>query len=315
MDLSARAVELGDFSFQERSGAAVTQADLSSKVWIASFIFTRCPLSCPKISTKMSEIQTKLAGSGVQLVSISVDPEFDTPSVLARYADKFHADRDRWWFLNAPKSETYNLIEKRFKLSVQAVPSADQREGIEAISHSARLALVDRGNKVIGLYDSDDPDALAKLVVRARQRAFSWMPALNASLNGLCGILLVVGWMFIRARKTRAHAVSMITCTTVSALFLACYLMYHYLVRGSVPFKGIGPIRLIYFGILISHTLLAIAVVPLVLIVLARAYKKRFESHAKVATVLLPIWLYVSITGVVVYWMLYQMPFGRYDQS
>ena len=89
-----------------------------------------------------------------------------------------------------------------------------------------------------------------------------------------------------------------------SMFFLVCYLVYHYQV-GSVPFKGQGQIRLVYFTILITHTILAVVIVPLVLITLNRALKQRFESHRRIARWTFPIWLYVSVTGVVVYWMLY----------
>lgn len=308
IDLSENPFPLGSFRFQNESGKTVTQDDLNRSVWIASFIFTRCPLSCPKISSKLAELQPRLAGSGVKLVSVSVDPEFDTPKILADYSRRFHADSSRWSFLTGSKSETYDLIQNRFKLPVQPVPPADQREGVEAISHSARLALVDRGNQVIGVFDSDDPEAIDSIVVRARQRDASWMPTLNAGLNAACGILLTLGWVAIRSRYYRGHAALMTLCVAASTLFLGCYLAYHYQVKGSVPFRGVGTIRLTYLSILLSHTILAIAVVPLVIIALRRAIGKRFVEHARITKVLFPIWLYVSITGVVVYWMLYRMP-------
>ncbi len=307
-DLSENPFALESFRFENEAGKRVTQDDLTRNVWIAAFIFTRCPLSCPKISSKLAELQPRLAGSGVKIVSISVDPEFDTPKILADYARRFHADSARWMFLTGPQRETYDLIQNRFKLPVQPVPPGDRREGVEAVSHSARLALVDRGNKVIGVFESDDPDAIDSLVVRARQRDASWMPTLNAGLNATCGILLLLGWGAIRRRYYRGHAALMTLCVAASTLFLGCYLAYHYQVKGSVPFRGAGVIRLVYLSILLSHTILAIAVVPLVIIALRRAIGKRFVEHARITKVLFPIWLYVSITGVVVYWMLYQMP-------
>ncbi len=101
---------------------------------------------------------------------------------------------------------------------------------------------------------------------------------------------------------------SMVAGVVVSALFLGCYLVYHFEVRGSVPFRGVGPIRLVYFTILISHVVLAVAIVPLVALTLIRALRRQFHRHARIAKVTFPVWLYVSITGVVIYLMLYQLP-------
>jgi uncharacterized membrane protein YozB (DUF420 family) len=121
-----------------------------------------------------------------------------------------------------------------------------------------------------------------------------------------------VGWICIRGAKPKLHAIAMIACVATSAVFLGCYLLYHFQVRGSVPFRGEGVLRFLYFAILISHTILAIAVVPLVILALRRAVAKKFLEHARIAQVLFPVWMYVSVTGVVVYWMLYQMPAAGY---
>ncbi len=127
----------------------------------------------------------------------------------------------------------------------------------------------------------------------------------NASLNALAAVLLLTGFSFIRARRVTAHKTCMISATFVSFVFLICYLVYHYNV-GSVKFTGQGTIRTVYFAILISHTALAAAVPVLVIITLYRALTNQFEKHRRIARWTFPIWLYVSITGVVVYLMLYQ---------
>lgn len=132
------------------------------------------------------------------------------------------------------------------------------------------------------------------------------LPALNAGLNSLSAILLITGWFLIRNRKIAAHRAVMIAALVTSALFLTSYLIYHAQV-GSVRFEGQGPIRTVYFAILITHTILAAAVPFLAGITVWRAYKKRFDRHRAIARWTLPIWLYVSVTGVVVYLMLYQM--------
>jgi putative membrane protein len=134
----------------------------------------------------------------------------------------------------------------------------------------------------------------------------SQLPSLNAALNSLSAILLIAGYLFIRSRNIKAHKTCMLAAFASSILFLISYLVYHYQV-GSVPFQGQGGIRLVYFTILLTHTILAITVVPLALVTLYRAFKERFDRHRRIARWTFPIWLYVSVTGVVVYWMLYQI--------
>ena len=134
----------------------------------------------------------------------------------------------------------------------------------------------------------------------------SQLPAVNAALNSLSAILLVGGYLFIKSRNIKAHKACMLSAFASSMLFLASYLVYHYQV-GSVPFKGQGGIRLVYFIILLTHTILATTVVPLALVTLFRAFKERFDAHRRIARWTFPIWLYVSVTGVIVYWMLYRM--------
>lgn len=130
------------------------------------------------------------------------------------------------------------------------------------------------------------------------------LPALNATLNGVAAAFLLAGYACIRARRTAAHRASMLAAVVTSALFLVSYVIYH-ANAGSKPFQGTGAIRAVYFAILITHIVLAAAIVPMVLVTLARALKGRFDRHARLARWTLPIWLYVSVTGVVIYVMLY----------
>jgi uncharacterized membrane protein YozB (DUF420 family) len=132
------------------------------------------------------------------------------------------------------------------------------------------------------------------------------LPSLNAWLNGCSALLLLSGYVFIRRRNIRAHRTCMLLAFASSMLFLFSYLTYHAQV-GSVRFRGSGPVRTLYFSILISHTLLAAIIVPLALTTLYRAWKARFEKHRRIARWTLPAWLYVSVTGVVIYWMLYRL--------
>lgn len=132
------------------------------------------------------------------------------------------------------------------------------------------------------------------------------LPALNASLNGVCAAFLMAGYVFIRQNRQQAHRNCMVSAFVTSCLFLISYLVYHSL-AGATRFQGQGWIRPIYFTLLISHTILATAIVPLVFLTLARAIKSRFDLHRRIARWTWPIWMYVSVTGVVIYVMLYHL--------
>ena len=132
------------------------------------------------------------------------------------------------------------------------------------------------------------------------------LPALNATLNGLAGLFLLAGFYFIRRRQIARHRAAMISAFAMSTLFLISYLIYHANV-GSKPFAGQGPIRTVYFTILISHVLLAAAIVPMALLTLTRGLKRDDARHRRIAKITWPIWMYVSVTGVVIYLMLYRM--------
>jgi putative membrane protein len=136
--------------------------------------------------------------------------------------------------------------------------------------------------------------------------ALADLPALNAVLNATSAILLSAGYRFIRRRQITAHKRCMLTACATSALFLMSYLTYHYYV-GSMPFRGQGWVRPLYFTILISHTTLAATIVPLAIMTLFRAWKADFRKHARLARWTWPIWMYVSVTGVIIYVMLYQL--------
>jgi len=132
------------------------------------------------------------------------------------------------------------------------------------------------------------------------------LPALNATLNGVATLFLIAGYVFIRRRQIAAHRAFMLSALTASALFLVSYVIYH-ANAGSKPFPGTGPVRTVYFVILITHIVLAAAIVPMVLMTVSRALRGRFDRHASIARRTLPVWLYVSVTGVVIYVMLYRL--------
>ena len=134
----------------------------------------------------------------------------------------------------------------------------------------------------------------------------SYLPHLNACLNGTSALLLLSGYTFIKSRNVAAHRACQVSALVVSLLFLVSYITYHSF-HGATRFQGTGLARPIYFTILFTHTILAIVIVPLVIITFRRALRRDFVRHRRIARITLPLWLYVSVTGVVVYLMLYHI--------
>lgn len=132
------------------------------------------------------------------------------------------------------------------------------------------------------------------------------LPSINAGLNLTTATLLVLGYILVRQRAITGHKICMCAATLTSTLFLISYLYYHYH-HGSTRFQGQGWIRPVYFTILITHTILAIVQLPLIFLTLFWAFRSRFDKHIRIARITLPVWLYVSVTGVIVYWMLYRV--------
>ena len=132
------------------------------------------------------------------------------------------------------------------------------------------------------------------------------LPALNATLNATSAIFLSIGYVLIRRGRVTSHKRCMLTALLASTLFLISYVIYH-ANTGSRPFPGTGPVRYVYFAILFTHVLLAVTILPLALVTATRGLRAQYERHVRIARWTLPIWLYVSVTGVVIYLMLYRM--------
>ncbi len=144
---------------------------------------------------------------------------------------------------------------------------------------------------------------LLRQVTPAAGIAPRFLPTVNACLNASAASLLLCGFIAVKRRAYRAHRYFMVSAFAASSLFLVCYLAYHYL-HGDTKFQGVGPVRVLYFGILISHVLLSTAVVPMALTAFYFAWKREFRKHKRVTRILWPIWMYVSVTGVVVFFFL-----------
>ncbi len=155
-----------EFSLTEANGTALRRTDLLGKVWVASFVFTRCAEACPLLMRNEARLQPDLPlRDDLRLVSFSVDPDWDTPKVLTEYAHTFGADRSRWLFLTGDKKQVYHLASDGFHLAaVDADPAKEM-----PILHSTKLVLVDRGGAIRGYYDSSDPVEMQKLIRDVRQ--------------------------------------------------------------------------------------------------------------------------------------------------
>ena len=294
------------FSFQREDGSELGSAALNNEVWIADFIYTYCSGPCPAMTSAMGRLQEKMrALPGLRLVTFTVDPERDTKEALANYAQRSGADPARWAFLRGTPETTASLMRTGFKLGDPGDP----------VNHSTRFVLVDRGLVVHGVYDYEDPAGMERLArdthmllgVEAAMD-LSFFPPLNATLNGLAAILLFVGWRRIRRKDIAGHKRAMLAAFTCSAVFLACYLTYHALKAGVVTsFPEAHPTaRIVYLTILGTHTVLAVAVLPFIINAIRHGLKDNRPKHVRAARIALPVWFYVSVTGVIIYFMLYQ---------
>lgn len=303
-------IGVGPFALTERSGRTIAPADLKGKVWIAHFFYSECQGPCNKTVPAMRELQKIFADKpDVRLVSISVNPENDTPELLKRYADDLGADPDQWLFLTGTETDVHTAIQKSFIHGVGRNKNAKSKG--DAFDHAPSLLVIDRDGVIDGYVDGTAPNAAEIVARHVREVAGRkyLLPAINATLNGSCALLLIAGYAAIRRRHEKLHIACMTLALIVSAVFLSCYLYFHFVTQAGQPtaFRGEGWVRPMYFTILLTHTILAVTVAPLALYVAYQGLRDHRPRHVRVARWTLPIWLYVSVTGVVVYWMLYQL--------
>lgn len=325
----------GPFELIDSQGKPFSSESLKGKTWIASFVFTRCTGPCPQVSATMARLQKELENTHpLMLVTFTVDPERDSPDELKRYAANFQANPERWVFLTGKEEQIHELMTKKFMLGVKR---ADKPSPGQEFAHATKLAVVDAQGTIRGYFQGLPDEAsvnkfakedfekslrdLKTLVTQLEKGNVSmnpWYypsPGLNASLNGLAGLILVLAIIAIKMKQPKVHGALMVAALVTSAVFLASYLIYHIFIKEGIAtrFADAAPgapsaVQYLYYGILISHTILAIAVTPMALFTAWLASKKLFERHKALARITFPIWLYVSITGVVVYWMLYHLP-------
>ncbi len=351
------AEKVGEFHLLDQLGQPVTRESLLGEQWVANFIFARCATHCPMTCRKIMELNQELAGTPVRFVTITVDPEYDTVARMKEFADIWKADPNRWLFCTGEPDQVWHLIRKGFKVAAWENAGTARMPGME-FAHSNHLIHVDKTGTIVGRYDSGADWELAtlkrvlqgKIETPEKYRPFrgtvppeaaaqggdpldklpAWakrLPRTNASLNALATLLLMWGFLAVKVGRFTLHKRLMLAAFVVSILFLASYLTYHWSlheyanVRGK-PFPYTGPIRTVYFGILISHVILA-GLVPVLAIITIRNGLKAYpdgvdaarfaelvqerRTHHRWAKITFPIWLYVSVTGVVIYYMLYVM--------
>lgn len=345
IDLSKENIyKVAPFTLTERSGKTVTLEDLKGKVWVASFFFSACSRACGPMNANLAELHQSLADRpDVLLVSISVYPEQDTPDALRAYAKALRADPNRWLFLTGPQEEIYKLTRNSFmqpvtnnieiRNPVLAASSVGLGSSIGvtlpeiirnseastiapsmAVDHTSYLTLVDRKGNISGiLTEGTKPELVRRFEKRIRDLAGpsrnTPFPAINASLNAGCAVLITLGYLAIRARREKLHMYLMLAALGLSAIFLGSYLYYHIVVMkfAHTVFPGQGAARIVYLTILLSHTVLAAIVAPLALYTAFVGLRDRRPRHIWLAKWTLPMWLYVSVTGVLVYLMLYHL--------
>lgn len=308
---------VGEFELQAADGRVVRASDLLGKPRLYGFFFTRCTGPCPLLTANMRRAQERLEGRDVGLVSISVDPEHDTPEVLAAYAASFTADSSRWDFLTGEEDAIYGLMRTSFSLGVDRLPDSEAVAAMR-VTHATRLVTVDAEGLIRGYYDGESDEGLDAAVARmeflssnAAPQSPSRLPLVNACLNGAAALLLLLGWTAIRAGRKELHARLMVAAFLVSSAFLGSYLYYHFVVipiqDGPTRYNGQGALRYAYLTLLLTHVVGAVVNLPMVLLTLWRAHKERWEAHARLARRTWPLWMWVSVSGVLVYLMLYPL--------
>jgi protein SCO1 len=306
---------VGDFLLQESSRDFFRASDLAGKVWIVQFFYPGCN-KCSANTPTMQKLQDAYRGQAdVRLVSIALAG--NSTDTLQAFAKDHRAEPGQWLFLTGPEGKVHAIIRDRF--ADTAYRQNDPAPGDE-IAHSMRLFLIDARGTAVGYVvgtENGAADALYPEIERLRTLARlerpipirgGQLPWFNAMLNSTCTVLLLLGWILIRTGYQTLHKIVMLLALAVSMIFLSSYLFYHFVVLEAQPmrFGGEGTVRYVYFTILLTHTVLAITVAPLAIFITVQGLRNSLASHMRVARWTLPIWLYVSVTGVVVYWMLYR---------
>ncbi|MDB4733575.1 DUF420 domain-containing protein [Planctomicrobium sp.] len=331
--------EVADFTLLDQTGQEFSNKDLLGEAWIVNFVFAQCSYQCPLTSRTMMEFNKTIEDVDLKMVTITVNPEEDTVDIMSKYAEIWGADPERWIFATGEPENVWKLIREGFKITAWENVGTAREPGME-FAHDNNIIHISSEGKILGRYNSTDPKEMSVLrtVLKGKretpeeyrpverkivksipkdplEKLPNWarrLPATNAMLNALATLLLVLGYSAIKAKMAGLHKKMMLYAFGVSCAFLVSYLSYHFAlhhyadVRGK-PFEHTGPIKTVYFSILISHVFLAALVPVLAVVTIVKGLRQNWDSHKRWARVTFPIWLYVSITGVIIYWMLYKL--------
>ncbi len=376
--------EIPDFTLTECQGEELSLSDLKGRPWVASFVFTRCVMTCPQITLAMKKLHDRVKDKNpdVMFVTMTVDSDYDTAEILQRYSETFEPDRTRWKFLTGDMEAMHALIVDGFGVFVKENIGESRRPGLE-VAHSNRVVLVNPEGAPVGKYLGTKDEEMAELaqillgrkpfpepgppiqvmkpgdgpegveveivprdpkqgddseaessnrsehdnaskdqlsradrVAKIDRLLPSWarrLPTVNALLNSTSILLLLTGWIAIRRGKRETHRNLMLAAFVMSVGFLSCYLISHWALssytgeRGR-PFLGEGASAVLYQLILWPHVALAATVPFLAIRVFQHAFAERWDQHRRLARRTFPIWMYVSVTGVAIYGMLYHWP-------
>jgi uncharacterized membrane protein YozB (DUF420 family) len=303
--------DVGDFTLTNQLGESFGLADLKGKVWLADIVFTSCAGPCPEMMRRMAELQTAVpSNQPVRFVTLTTHPEVDTPEVFRRYGQRFGVQSKRWHLLTGSKKQIATAALDGLKLTALDKELAQQENPNDLFIHSTIFVLIDKKGRAREVFESDAPDMKPRMLEAidkvAKEVTLYDLPKVNAGLNALSAVLLTIGFIAIKRGNKTIHRNCMVGALTCSAIFLGCYLYYHFH-AGRTVFKDPAWFRPIYLTMLLTHTILAVAILPMIVVTVVRAAKQRFEAHKRIARWTWPIWMYVSITGVLIYFLLYQI--------
>ena len=282
-------------SLTDRQGHAFPITALEGKIWVVSVVRGDCAGPCEQVLAALQELGDAVPSS-VGFLSLTL-PTLDGSLSLP-------LQQLPWTVLRGPLDGFRSLTVDYLKLHPSELLAVE--DGIDAVliatvGSSGRVLRTYRAGEAGGIAVADRSGIVSDLDFLQSLRS---RPKLHAALNALSAALLATGFLFVRKKMIRPHVTCMLLAVVVTLSFLVSYLQYHYH-TGSTAFQGQGWIRPLYLGLLLSHTVLAAFVIPLVSVLLFHAVRRRFDRHRRLARWTLPIWLYVSITGVLVYFMLY----------
>lgn len=291
------------FDLIDQNGRPFSSESLKGRPWIGGFVFTNCSGPCPLMFSQMSALQARIPDKQIKFVLFSVDPQRDTPAVRKKKLADLDGDESRWSFVSGEYDDVQRIAREMMLAG---------GEGNDPLLHSDRFLLFDKNGQCRARFDSNfneemDRLAAASMALLHERSRSHLLPLINSCFNAASVVLLICGFVFIRQGIWRAHATCMIAALCTSAAFLVGYLLNQYLHGTKSSNLPAGALKVVYLTMLFSHMVLAVVMLPMILTTLLRAATKKWDKHRAIARPTLAIWVYVSITGVLVYIALYHL--------